>query len=148
MIKKTKKPKKPKKPTRSLLVKKADRIFSIFIRLRDCDKDGYIVCPLCWAKIYRKDAQNMHFITRGCWLYRYDEINCHAGCMRCNVILNGNYIEYSLWMIDQYWLEKVQEMKQKSKEVHKIPTYELESIIEYYTARVEELAKEKGISLN
>ena len=44
----------------------------------------------------------MHFITRACWYYRYDEDNCHAGCMRCNVILNGNYIEYTRYMQNKY----------------------------------------------
>ena len=143
MVKKT----KSSKLTRSKLVKQADAIFSKFVRLVVCDKDGYITCPLCGARVHWKKAQNMHFITRMCWLYRYDEINCHAWCMRCNVILSWNYITYTLWMIDNYGLEKVQEMKQKAKQIHKVSTPELKGIIEYYKAKVEELAAQKGISL-
>ena len=138
---------KESKPSVSKLIKKLDAIFSRFIRLRDCDKKGFIVCPLCWAKIFWKLAQCMHFITRGCKLYRYDEINCHAGCKRCNVVLHWNYIVYTLWMIEKYWLEKVEEMKLNSKKTHKLKTYELESMIDYYSAQVQDLAKEKGISL-
>lgn len=135
-----KKWKKTKSLSRSKLVKKADSIFSTFIRLRDADKHWIVTCPLCWAKVHRKKAQNMHFITRACWLYRYDEMNCHAGCMRCNVILNWNYIEYTLYMINRYTLEKVEEMKKNSKKVYKLPTVEIQTKIDYYTDQIIQFA--------
>ena len=70
--------KKPKKKSRSRLVKDLDSLFSIYIRLRDSDKDGMVTCPLCKNKIHWKEAQNMHFITRGCYALRRDANNCHA----------------------------------------------------------------------
>ena len=78
--------KKKKTLTRQDYVKQLDNIFSTYIRLRDSNENWYVVCPLCWARIKWQQSQNMHFITRWCRLYRYDEDNCHAGCMRCNVI--------------------------------------------------------------
>lgn len=135
------KTKKTKWPSRSKLVKKADSIFSTYIRLRDADKHGIVTCPLCWAKIHWKKAQNMHFITRSCWLYRYDEDNCHAWCMRCNVILNWNYIEYTLYMINKYSLQKVEEMKKNSKRVYKLPTVEIQTKIDYYSEKIIDFAK-------
>ena len=57
-------PKKAKKPKRQKLIKELDRVFSKFIRLRDCDKKGIVTCPLCGAKIPYEKAQNMHFISR------------------------------------------------------------------------------------
>ena len=42
-----KKVKKTKAPSRSKLVKKADSVFSTFIRLRDSDRHGIVTCPLC-----------------------------------------------------------------------------------------------------
>lgn len=89
----------------------------------------------------------MHFIKRFHKLFRFDEMNCHAGCKRCNVMLDGNYMEYTLWMIDQYGLEKVQEMRQRQNETKKWKTYELEEMIEYYKEEVDKLAKAKGIDL-
>ena len=136
-----KKIKKAKKPTRSKLVQKADSVFSTYIRLRDADKHGFITCPLCWARIPWKKAQNMHFITRACWLYRYDENNCYAWCMRCNVILNWNYIVYTRFMQDKFWIERVDEMIRESKEVYKLPTYELEEIINTYTNKIQKFAR-------
>jgi len=136
-----KKIKKAKKPTRSKLVQKADSVFSTFIRLRDSDRHGIVTCPLCWARIPRKKAQNMHFITRACWLYRYDETNCFWGCYRCNCILNWNYIIYTRFMQDKFWIEKVDEMIKKSKELHKLQTYEIEEIINKYTDKIQKFAR-------
>lgn len=131
-----KKVKKTKSISRSKLVKKADSIFSTFIRLRDSDKKGYVKCPLCWAKVHWKKAQNMHFITRGCRFYRYDEDNCHAGCMRCNVILNWNYIAYTRYMQNRYWIQAVDHMIAESKKIHKLATSEIETIIDKYTNKI------------
>lgn len=136
-----KKIKTAKKPTRSKLVQKADSVFSTYIRLRDSNRDGIVTCPLCWARIPRKKAQNMHFITRACWFYRYSETNCHAWCMRCNVILNWNYIAYTRYMQKQYWIEDVDKMISKSKEVYKLSTVNIQEIIEYYTAEIIKYAK-------
>ena len=132
---------KAKKPTRSKIIQKADSVFSTFIRLRDSDRHGIVTCPLCWAKLPRKKAQNMHIITRACWLYRYDEINCHAWCMRCNVILNWNYIIYTRYMQNAYWINTVDDMIKKSKMVWKLSTPEIQEIIEEYTNKIIKLSK-------
>lgn len=134
---------KKKTLTRKDYVKQLDNIFSTYIRLRDSNKEGVVVCPLCWARVNWKQAQNMHFITRWCWKYRYDEDNCHAGCMRCNVILHGNYIIYTRWMQNNYGIKKVDEMIRNKIWIYKIPTPELQKQIEYYTRRVEKLYKTK-----
>ena len=133
--------KKTKTINRSKLVKKADSIFSTYIRLRDADKHWMVKCPLCWAKIHWKKAQNMHFITRACWFYRYSETNCHAWCMRCNVILHGNYIAYTRYMQNEYGIDTVDRMVAESKKVHKLPTSELEAIIDDYTNKIVKFAK-------
>lgn len=132
---------KAKKPTRSKLIQKADSVFSTYIRLRDSDRHGIVTCPLCWAKQPRKKAQNMHFITRACMLYRYDENNCVAWCYRCNCILNWNYIEYTRYMQNKYWIEAVDLMIAESKKIHKLSTAELEEIIEKYTNKIIKFSK-------
>lgn len=120
-----------KKKTRSQLIKELDKRFSVYIRLRDCDKKWIVKCPLCWSKNHRKKSQNMHFITRWNYKYRRDEKNCYWWCMRCNVILNWNYQKYTMFMIKKYWIDKVQEMI-NDKWLANIKTYELEEKIEYY----------------
>lgn len=134
---------KIKKLTRSQVVKKLDAVFSEYIRLRDSDKHGIVTCPLCWTKMRWKDAQNMHFITRACYLYRYDEMNCHAWCMRCNVFLNGNYIVYTRRMQKTYGIETIDEMIRNKSSLFKITTPGLMEMITYYKNKVEELLKTK-----
>lgn len=136
---------KNKKLTRQDYVKQLDSVFSTYIRLRDSDNNWIVVCPLCWKRMKWKDSQNMHFITRGCWLYRFDEDNCHAWCKRCNVMLHGNYIIYTRWMQKRYGIEMVDKMIRNKSLVHKISTPQLLEFIDYYTQRVWELTDQKKI---
>ena len=133
-------------PTRSQLIKKLDQIFSVYTRLSVADNDWYITCPLCWARVHRKQAQNMHFITRSVYKYRRNEKNCHAGCMRCNVILHGNYIVYTRRMQRKYGEILVDEMI-NDKQIMKITTWSLQEMIERYADLVNDLARSKGIKL-
>ena len=138
---KTTKP-KTKSPTKTKLRKKADSVFSTFVRLRDSNKQWIVVCPLCWSKLPRKQAQNMHFIKRSCWFYRYDESNCHAWCYRCNVILSWNYIAYTRWMQREYGIDFVDHMIDESKKLHKEWSKEdYQKIIDTYTEKIIEYSK-------
>ena len=138
------KKKKTTWPTRSKLVQKLDQVFSVYIRLLVADKDWMIVCLLCWARVHWTKAQNMHFITRSVYKYRRDEKNCHAGCMRCNVILHGNYIVYTRRMQRKYGEILVDKMI-NDKQICKISTWELQEMIEKYQVLVNELKRTKGL---
>lgn len=139
-----KKKKKATWPTRSKLVQKLDQVFSVYIRLLVSDKDWYITCPLCWARVHWTKAQNMHFIKRSVYKYRWDERNCHAGCMRCNVILHGNYIVYTRRMQRKFGEVVVDDMI-NDKQIMKISTAEIEAMIEKYKIIVYEMKQEKGL---
>ena len=139
-----KKKKKETWPTRSKLVQKLDQVFSVYIRLVDADKDWYITCPLCWARVHWTKAQNMHFIKRSVYKYRRDEKNCHAGCVKCNVILHGNYIVYTRRMQRKFGEVIVDDMI-NDKQIAKISTAEIEAMIEKYKIIVYEMKQEKGL---
>ena len=139
-----KKNKKTAWPSRSKLVQKLDQVFSVYIRLSVADKDWYITCPLCEARVHWTKAQNMHFIKRSVYKYRRDEKNCHAGCMRCNVILHGNYIVYTRRMQRKYWEILVDEMI-NDRQICKIATSSLQEMIEKYQVLVDELKNTKGL---
>jgi len=123
---------KPKKPSRSKLVKQLDSIFSLYIRQRDDGKG----CITCGIKKPVKEMQNCHFFTRGRLPTRWDETNCHSGCYRCNVLLKGNYIVYTIKMIDKYGREHVDQLESKSRSNVKITTVEIREMIDYYTLKV------------
>lgn len=135
--------KKAKVPTRQDYVKKLDATFSKFIRLRDSFVRWwvrYVKCPLCWSVVERTKAQCMHFIKRSIMRYRFDEMNCHAGCMRCNVMLHGNYIIYTRRMQIKYWVTQVDQMIY-NKATFNWRTRELKEMIDLYQEKVDALLK-------
>ncbi|NCU40899.1 recombinase [Candidatus Saccharibacteria bacterium] len=134
-----------KQPTRSQLVKKLDKVFSQYIRLSESDENGYGNCITCGTNLFWKQAQACHFYTRGRYPTRWDEDNVHYGCFRCNVLLKGNYINYTRYMLDSYSREFVDELEIKSQNGTKIPSSELKEKIEYYTEEVKKLKEEKGL---
>lgn len=110
----------------------ADRVFSEYVRLKEADNNWVCTCVTCWAKMPRTEIQNWHFISRWNMKYRFDDINCHTQDAKCNVMLNGNYQKYTLYMIDRYGREKIDEMiNDKTTKEYKQYEYE-EMIIKWY----------------
>ena len=141
---------KAKKPTkkpikRSKVVRDLDAIFSQYIRLKESDEYGYCICVTSGQKMFWKEAQCGHFISRGKYPTRWDETNCHPQSVYSNIFLKGDYINYTIYMIDRYGREYVDELIDKSKQSVKIPTAELVEKISYYKSEVERIKSEKGL---
>ena len=143
---KTSTKKKPKAKTRSYYVKKLDAVFSQYIRLSESDSEGYGECITCGIRLFWKEAQACHFYTRGRYPTRWDEDNVHYGCYRCNVLLKGNYINYTREMLDRYSREFIDQLECKSLNGEKTPTPELKEMIEHYSTEVERMKVEKGLA--
>jgi len=123
--------------SRKLVVKKLDAVFSKYIRLRDQGKG----CITCGKQQPWQEQQNCHFFSRGRYATRWDENNCFAGCVTCNVFLKGNYIQYTLKIVDMFGRTFVDELEKKSLKTVKIPTVVLLEMIDDYSKRVEKLQK-------
>lgn len=98
----------------SSLKKKADDIFSIFIRRRDQGK-----CITCGTVKEWKHMQAGHYIPRDCLELRYSEVNCHCQCPGCNIFRKGNYTIYSIRLMELYGpniLYELDEIVKKYKE--------------------------------
>ena len=78
----------------TILKKKADSIFSTYIRLKYADDNLDVQCFTCDKVLPYKKIQNGHFYSRGILSLRYDEQNCRPQCYGCNIAQKGNYIEY------------------------------------------------------
>ena len=87
--------------------KRAWGAFSKYIRARDGK------CFTCGST---ENLQAGHFIKASqCNNYfNFNETNVNAQCMRCNVFLDGNYIEYTIAMIDKHGVEIIQELKDEN----------------------------------
>lgn len=145
---KKKKSNKPKKrqTSQAILVKKLDKVFSQYIRLRDSDTNGYCRCISCGKIHYWKEIQNGHYMSRRYLSTRFDEMNCNAQCVACNIFNQGNIQMYRQNLIKKISEKNVDylEYKAKSITVH-YSAFELEQLIKYYTALVKKLSEEKGI---
>lgn len=69
------------KPTISKLKKKADTLFSQYIRLKNSDWRGYCQCYTCGKIDHYKKMQCGHYEKRGNNATRYDEENCRVQCL-------------------------------------------------------------------
>ena len=48
-------------------------------------------------------------------------------------MLSGNYIEYTRRMIDELWIDKVDELRAEKHKIHKVWVIELRDKIEHFT---------------
>ena len=110
----------------------ADRVFSEYCRLYYADNKWYVTCITSGVRMFWKDSQCWHFVSRWVLKYRYDINNCHPQSYAENVILSGNYKVYTLQMIKMYWLEYVENIvNDKELRTYNQIEYE-EMIIERY----------------
>lgn len=136
---------KTKPIKRSKVVKDLDAIFSQYIRLKESDEYGYCICVTSGQKMFWTEAQCGHFVSRGKYPTRWDETNCHPQSVYSNIFLKGDYINYTIYMIDRYGREYVDELIDRSKQSVKIPTNELIEKISYYKTEVERIKREKSL---
>lgn len=84
-----------KAKTTSRLKKDLDSIFSRYIRLTYADADGFVNCYTCPKRLFWKEIQNGHFISRGYLATRFSEDNCRPQCVGCNMFGGGKQVEFS-----------------------------------------------------
>ena len=88
--------------TTSELEKVYDRWFSIFIRLRDADDNGYVVCCTCWKiKKWNRGMDCGHYSKRN-KAHRFNPDNCHAQCKYCNKWLKGDADNHARYIDKRY----------------------------------------------
>lgn len=111
------KTKRTKKVSRSALVKKANLVISRFIRLNESDALGMCKCITCGAKMRWEEMHAGHFVHG--LDFSWIEENRHPQCPRCNHYLSGALDKYTLWMLDTYGREIIDEIHKAKKEVIK-----------------------------
>ena len=116
-----------------------DRIFSEFIRRRDADANGYVRCYCCGKVLHWKDSQNMHFIPRQHMATRFDEINCHAGCIKCNYYNNGNIEEYAIHLKKDFGADIIERLTLKKQIGRKYSEFEYKELTKYYRGEINKI---------
>jgi hypothetical protein len=128
--------------TRGDLLKKAQTEFNRFIRLRDHDKP----CISCGVINPGTDETGQkwdagHFRTVGSAPeLRFEELNCHRQCKRCNKWLGGNFSNYRIGLIARIGQNKL-EWLEGPHPVQKYSRDDLRDIADKYRAAANQLHK-------
>jgi hypothetical protein len=124
------------------LKNRAWKLMSEWVRRRDADEGGTTSCVTCRAPIFWKEAQAGHFVggRTNAVLFHPDLV--HVQCVACNVFRGGNYAAYTLFMLDLYGREKVEEFLSLKHKTVKLTRTDLEEIIEKYKTKLKELELE------
>ena len=125
----------------SKLKKQLDTIFSLYIRLRYSDHNGYASCYTCGVVKFYKDLQCGHFQSRKHLATRFDETNCQVQCPSCNVFKYGEQYLFG----KKLGKEVADLLLAKTRERVKLTRSDYKEMIIYYKELVNNLKKEKGL---
>jgi hypothetical protein len=126
--------KKAKRVKVSTLKKRAWTEFSIFIRTRRADEQGFVVCVTCGERKRWTEVDAGHFIAGRLNNNLFDERGCNEQCKRCNGPRCGNGAMYYKWMLANHGQEVIDELISQNDKTHKWAPGELQGLFEKYKA--------------
>jgi hypothetical protein len=140
-------PKKAAKRRKSVKTLKSslDRVFSVYIRMRDADQEGFVNCITSGKRMWWRESQCGHFLSRRYNATRFHEQNCHAQSPYDNCYLAGNQYIYGLKVAELYGEDVPTMLVELSRTDFKFSIEWLEEKIAHYTKEVERLKREKGL---
>lgn len=129
------------------LVKKLDKVFSQYIRLRDVMPSGFFKCISCGKIKPFAEADCGHYHSRTHMATRFEEDNCHCECRFCNRMSADHLIGYRENLITKIGFSRVERLNVLAHSQKHWLDCELEEKIEYYKAEVKRLSAMKGIKV-
>jgi 5-methylcytosine-specific restriction endonuclease McrA len=117
--------------TRSKLVKKLDKLFSLYIRNR-YSKNGKAKCFTCGKVDDIKRLHAGHFMSRKHHSTRWDEINVQVQCPKCNLFGQGEQYTFGKNLDKKYGKGTADKLQRKARKVVKLSTNDLKELIEKY----------------
>lgn len=137
----------PRKSSVSLkkqLTSKLDKIFSLYIRLRDTDENGYFKCPTCGKIKTFKQADCSHYWSRKHTSTRWNEENCCAECSYDNRMNSSHLDGLGKYLKKKLGEQKFQMLEWQHNQPCKLGEFELAEMIKMYQKKVIELKKTKN----
>lgn len=150
---KKKKPKNDEPPKKKAkkevnLVAKLDRVFALYIRLRDVMPSGLFRCISCGQIKPYEQSDCGHFHSRTHMNTRWDEKNCNAECHYCNRFSADHLIGYRENLIRKIGEGNFTLLQVRAGQSKKWSDFELKLMIDHYRKEVVRLSIEKGIKVN
>tara|TARA_R110001632_G_scaffold52672_1_gene130348 strand:- start:235 stop:642 length:408 start_codon:yes stop_codon:yes gene_type:complete len=133
------------KKTVSKLKKELDKIFSVYIRLREANEYGMVQCFTSGRVYHYKKIHAGHFMSRRHLATRWCETNVQPQSAADNLFGQGEQFKFSINLDSKFGEGTAEELQYKSRTTVKISRVEYEEKISYYKSLVDKLKKEKGI---
>ena len=135
-------------PDKGELLALADKLFSQYIKKRDADSLGNVTCPCCGRTFNLKDkdesgekvVQTLHFVKRGVYVLRHNELNAAAGDKWCNKAMHDfpdqkEYKNFRSFLVDALGEDKVKWMELQKREINKLSAGDLQVVINQYSVK-------------
>lgn len=117
------------------------KIFSVYIRLRDClETTGTLThgkCCTCKRKYPMGKLQAGHFIPGRMDSILFDPTCVHSQCYRCNIERQGEWLKYWRFMEKKYGRSYVLELMERSEEDCEITLEWAANSAAYYLKEIE-----------
>ena len=121
---------------RKPLTKELDRVFSIYIRQRGMDVNGFNECFTCGRYMLWNKLQCGHFQSRRHMSTRWDETNCRPQCLACNMFRQGEQFKFGKRIDLEHGEGTAELLEILSKKTIKFSQAEIKEKIEYYAAKI------------
>ena len=127
----------------STIKKKLWRIFSEYIRLRDCiattSSPDAGLCFTCGKRYIYRQLQAGHFVGGRHNGNLYSERGTNAQCYYCNIILKGNILEYRRQVIKRFGENADLDLEAEAKLTRQYKAQDLLDLIAHYQQKVDVL---------
>lgn len=160
---------KSKKTDRKYWIDQLDKVFSLYIRMRDSREFHYRAfrCISCGDVKPFEQMDCGHFVSRNAMAIRWNEQNCSGECARCNRMLGDHLLGYRknliiklgtdaikgtiadslegnkrLAIIRKLGEERVEALEAQKKAYKKWSVEELQQMYQYYAALVLKMKEE------
>lgn len=121
----------------SQLIRKADKVFSEYVRRRDAEND-MVSCCTCGSVKHWKEMHCGHFQSRRHKAIRWEEKNTNSQCSGCNTFRNGEQFKFARYLDSRYGEGTAEEMERRRND--KAPgRLEIEEIIKKYSEKLKDL---------
>lgn len=121
----------------STIKNKAWKMFSLYYRQSCCDSYGWVKCYTCDRTGPWKEFQTGHFVGGRNNSVLFNEECVRIQCVACNIFLHGNYQVYTIRMIQEVGLEKVEELLKLKRQDKKMTYEDYEEVYLNYKTLVE-----------
>lgn len=125
---------------------KLDRVYSLYIRLRDADDGGWTRCISCGKILPFESMQCGHYWGRHHIATRWDEYNCNSECAICNCNDTNHLEGYKRNLIRKIGADSFADLEKRHLEIVKEPDdEETKVLVQGYKELCRVLARNKGI---